>query len=68
MQRVIDLNGTRYDVPTEVETLQNLLDHLNLTERIAVVELNRDIVAKDAYDQPIKDRDQIEIVHFVGGG
>lgn len=68
MKRVIYLNGTTYDLPTEVKTLQNLLDHLNLTERIAVVERNHDIIAKDAYDKPIHNRDQIEIVHFVGGG
>ena len=53
---------------TEVENVQELLGHLELAERIVIVEMNRDILAKDAYDKPINDRDQIEIIHFVGGG
>ena len=68
MKRTIDLNGNRYDMPTEVESVQELLGHLKLEERIVIVEVNRDILAKDAYDKPINDRDQIEIIHFVGGG
>lgn len=68
MKRTIDLNGNRYDMPTEVESVQELLGHLKLEERIVIVEVNRDIIAKDAYDLPINDRDQIEIIHFVGGG
>ena len=68
MERTIELNGNRYDVPTEVENVQELLSHLELADRIVIVEMNRDILAKDAYDKPINDRDQIEIIHFVGGG
>ena len=68
MGRTIELNGNRYDVPTEVENVQDLLSQLELADRIVIVEMNRDILAKDAYDKPINDRDQIEIIHFVGGG
>ena len=68
MERTIELNGNRYDVPTEVENVQDLLGQLELADRIVIVEMNRDILAKDAYDKPINDRDQIEIIHFVGGG
>ena len=68
MERTIELNGNRYDVPTEVENVQDLLNQLELADRIVIVEMNRDILAKDAYDKPINDRDQIEIIHFVGGG
>ncbi len=68
MERTIELNGNRYDVPTEVENVQDLLSQLELADRIVIVEMNRDILAKDAYDKPINDRDQIEIIHFVGGG
>ncbi|MCG7336679.1 sulfur carrier protein ThiS [Sporosarcina sp. ACRSM] len=68
MERTIELNGNRFDVPAEVGNVQELLSHLELAERIVIVEMNRDILAKDAYDQPINDRDQIEIIHFVGGG
>jgi sulfur carrier protein len=68
MKRTIELNGNRYDMPAEVGSVQELLGHLELAERIVIVELNRDILAKESYDNPINDRDQIEIIHFVGGG
>ncbi|NYF25851.1 sulfur carrier protein ThiS [Sporosarcina sp. JAI121] len=68
MKRTIELNGNRYEMPAEVGNVEELLSHLELAERIVIVELNRDILAKDAYDKPINDRDQIEIIHFVGGG
>lgn len=68
MTITIDLNGSSHEVPAMVENVQQLLGHLNLADRILIVELNKKIVAKEAYDKPIKDRDQIEIIHFVGGG
>ena len=52
----------------KLENVQDLLGQLELADRIVIVEMNRDILAKDAYDKPINDRDQIEIIHFVGGG
>jgi sulfur carrier protein len=34
-----------------------------------VVELNREILARDAYGEtPVQDGDTLELVHFVGGG
>lgn len=68
MTITIDLNGSSHEVPAMVENVQQLLGHLNLADRILIVELNKKIVEKEAYDKPIKDRDQIEIIHFVGGG
>ena len=68
MKRIIELNGRRYEVPRDIGNVQELLEHLELAERIVIVEMNRDIVSKDTYNKPINDRDQIEIIHFVGGG
>lgn len=68
MQNTIELNGNTYNVPAKVGNIQQLLTHLNLDERILIVEMNKEILAKEGYDAPIKDRDQIEIIHFVGGG
>ena len=68
MKRIIELNGNRYEVPSGIVNVQELLEHLELAERIVIVEMNRDIVSKDTYNKPINDRDQIEIIHFVGGG
>lgn len=68
LERTIDLNGKAYQVVPEVETVQQLLEHLELGDRILIVEKNKEILQKDGYDAPIMDRDQIEIIHFVGGG
>ncbi|WP_153723403.1 sulfur carrier protein ThiS [Sporosarcina cascadiensis] len=68
MDKTIDLNGKSYSVVPEVETVQQLLEHLKLSDRILIVEKNKEILQKDHYGAPIMDRDQIEIIHFVGGG
>ncbi|WP_408020097.1 sulfur carrier protein ThiS [Sporosarcina obsidiansis] len=64
----IDLNGKSYTIVPEVKTVQHLLEHLQLGDRILIVEKNKEILQKDCYDAPIMDKDQIEIIHFVGGG
>lgn len=64
----IEVNGMERSIPKEVGNVQQLLQHLGLSDRILIVELNRQILNKEAYEQPIQDRDQIEIIHFVGGG
>ncbi|PIC96274.1 thiamine biosynthesis protein ThiS [Sporosarcina sp. P26b] len=68
MEKMIDLNGKSFPVIPEVGTIQQLLEHLGLGDRILIVEKNKEILQKDHYDAPIMDRDQIEIIHFVGGG
>lgn len=68
MTKVISLNGQQKRLSVEIESIHELLVHLQLSERILIVEKNHQILNKDQYDQPILDRDQIEIIHFVGGG
>lgn len=68
MSKVITLNGQEQSLAAEIETLQDLLLDLQLTERILIIEKNKRILTKGEYDQPILNRDQIEIIHFVGGG
>lgn len=68
MNKTIELNGNPKVIPKEINDVQQLLVHLKLTDRILIVELNRKIIAKEAYHKAIHDRDQIEIIHFVGGG
>ncbi|MBS4192314.1 sulfur carrier protein ThiS [Bacillus sp. FJAT-49705] len=64
----ITLNGKAYKLPEDVSTVQQLLEHLELSKRIVIVEVNKEIVQKDQYDHPIRERDQVEMIHFVGGG
>ncbi|MBB4824509.1 sulfur carrier protein [Sporosarcina luteola] len=66
--KIVEVNGVTREVPEDVQSVDHLLKHLGIAERILIVELNRTILEKNAYDQPIHNRDQIEIIHFVGGG
>lgn len=64
----INLNGA----PQEIESgssLDDLLRFLELDPRMVVVEHNRNIVRRQHLgEQELQDGDQVELVHFVGGG
>ena len=64
----IVVNGEKKEFADKIN-LAELLKTLDLpTSRIAI-ELNKDVVRKkDWEDINICDQDQIEIIHFVGGG
>jgi sulfur carrier protein len=65
----IRLNGEQVELPEEVNSVDKLLTHYNLENRIAIVEINEDIIQKDNYKaMQLKNGDIIEIVQFVGGG
>ncbi|RST76971.1 sulfur carrier protein ThiS [Siminovitchia acidinfaciens] len=64
----ITLNGNAYELPEGVSNVRLLLEHLELSNRIVIVELNKEIVQKEDYDRPIRERDEVEMIHFVGGG
>lgn len=50
-------------------TLAALVEALGMKSDRVAVELNRDIVPRDRWEETIlKDGDQLEVVHFVGGG
>jgi thiamine biosynthesis protein ThiS len=50
-------------------TIADLVSQLGLNQRRIAVELNREIIAREEYGSLVlADGDQIEIVHFVGGG
>ena len=50
-------------------TMAALIESLGMKSDRVAVELNRDIVPRDRWnDTTLKDGDQLEIVHFVGGG
>ena len=49
--------------------MRSLLEELELRPGMVVVELNRDILERESYeDVPVREGDAIELVHFVGGG
>lgn len=62
------INGKERTVP-EALTIRELLEHLELEPPLVVVERNRQIVERDRYpDVRVEPGDQLELVHFVGGG
>jgi thiamine biosynthesis protein ThiS len=64
----ITVNGERQQVARGL-SLAALLRDLQLNERRIAVEVNREIVPPQRYGtQSLGDGDEIEIVHFVGGG
>ncbi len=64
----VTINGDRRAVPAGLD-LPGLLAHLGLRPETVVVEHNRTIVRRGQLaGVPVSSGDQIEIVHFVGGG
>lgn len=64
----ITLNGEPREVPDGL-SVADLLDHLDLDERMIVVEYNREILRRPRYSEvTLKEGDELELVHFVGGG
>ena len=64
----ITLNGDEREIPAGL-TVLDLLAHLDLHERMVVVERNREILRRDQYGEVIVAAgDTLELVHFVGGG
>ncbi|WP_232699370.1 sulfur carrier protein ThiS [Brevibacillus daliensis] len=53
----------------EPVTIASVLRHFDVQKRMVVVEQNGNIIDRSVYEKtPIQGGDQIEIVHFVGGG
>ncbi|MBR3117902.1 sulfur carrier protein ThiS [Oceanobacillus profundus] len=63
------LNGKQVELPEVVDSVGDLLAHYQLQSRIAVVEVNKEIVMKEEYEtKRLFNGDVVEIIHFVGGG
>ncbi len=66
MQVTVNGEAHALDAPITVEAL---LDRMSIDSRKVAVERNREIVPKSKYcDISVADGDQLEIVHFIGGG
>lgn len=64
----ITLNGETTEL-AENCSVAGLLDRLQIGRERVAVEVNREIIPKFSYDShSLMDGDQVEIVHFVGGG
>jgi thiamine biosynthesis protein ThiS len=62
------INGEEKEISNGL-SLASLLEQLQIRPARVVVERNREIVARDHYDRTLlAEGDNLEIVHFVGGG
>ena len=67
-QLQLQVNGDPRTI-TGPATLLDLLGQLTIDPRMVVVELNREIVRRPRLGEvTLKEGDQVELVHFVGGG
>ncbi len=65
---VIRINGKDSEVAPDI-SVARLLEDLEVRPGRVVVELNAEVVARDAHQATrLKEGDEVEIVHFVGGG
>jgi thiazole synthase len=68
MQIEIRLNGEAREIPAPF-SIAELLDHFNLPKDFVAVERNRSIVPKQKWEAvALAQGDELEVVHFVGGG
>ncbi|WP_437879429.1 sulfur carrier protein ThiS [Pseudomonas sp. LRF_L74] len=64
----IQLNGEPRELP-DGQTVADLIDVMQLTGRRVAVELNLDIVPRSQHAETVlREGDQLEIVHAIGGG
>lgn len=64
----VQVNGESREIPAG-STLLALLHSLGIDEKRVAVEWNRRIVRSEAWPvEVVQDGDEIEVVHFVGGG
>jgi len=62
------LNGERRQVPDHMN-LEGLLEHLHLKSERVAIEHNRRIVKREDWSKvQVQAGDELEVVHFVGGG
>lgn len=65
---LIKVNGEQREVGPET-ALSNLISLLNLKPEQIAIELNKEVVRRANWEATrLREDDQIEIVHFVGGG
>ena len=63
----IQLNGRKISIKTKFSIYELLKKYKMINKKIAV-ELNGTIISKSNLKKYLKDKDKVEIVHFIGGG
>ncbi|RAP27756.1 thiamine biosynthesis protein ThiS [Candidatus Marinamargulisbacteria bacterium SCGC AG-343-D04] len=65
----IVLNGSHYNLGCKSCSLYELFERLEYHSKQCVVELNGELLHKDSFSSAtINEHDEVEILHFMGGG
>jgi len=63
------INGNDMEIPSTVNTISKLIEHLKITNPVVIVEHNHVILEKEDHaTTTIAPTDRIEFIQFVGGG
>ena len=63
------VNGDMREVPSDVRTTEDLLEHFSINKETVVVEHNLKILKRAALSEArLETGDVVEIIRFVGGG
>jgi len=64
----IIVNGEKLNI-SDNSTIYQLLEKLEVSDKVMAVAINMEIVKKDKWDtHKIEEGDKLELLHFVGGG
>ena len=64
----ININGKKYTINPKM-TLKEVIDRFKIPLDKVAIELNENIIDKKKINKiKVKNKDKIEIVHFIGGG
>jgi len=64
----ITVNGEEREYG-EATTLQELIEDLQIAEKVMAAAVNMEIVKKDRWSEHrLRENDRVELLHFVGGG
>jgi len=62
------VNGDAVEIAPDA-TLADLVKRLDLENRRIAIEVNEELIPRSTFaDHPIREGDQVEIVHAIGGG
>lgn len=65
----LTINGNEMAVPKNIQTISQLIEHLEITNPVVIVEHNNNILEKEEHEKTsLTDGDQVEFIQFVGGG
>ncbi|PAF45840.1 sulfur carrier protein ThiS [Helicobacter sp. 11S02629-2] len=65
----LTINGKELSFKEANLDISKLLKTLNIEEQVVAISLNTEIVKKEKWgDTPLKEKDTLELLHFMGGG